>query len=72
MRWILLILVAVAAEPAAAQIPVTDVGAIVQLVSQLQALEQQVETARQQLAQAQSEFQAITGGRGMERLLARR
>lgn len=70
MRWILLILVAVAAEPAAAQIPVTDVGAIVQLVSQLQALEQQVETARQQLAQAQSEFQAITGGRGMERLLA--
>jgi type IV secretion system protein VirB5 len=70
MRWLLLILVALAAQAASAQIPVTDVGAIVQLVSQLQALEQQVETARQQLAQAQSEFQAITGGRGMERLLA--
>ena len=69
-KWLLPALVALAAHSAGAQIPVTDVGAIVQLVSQLQALEQQVETARQQLSQAQSEFQAITGGRGMERLLA--
>ena len=60
----------VAMHPARAQIPVTDIGAIAQLVSELQTLEQQVETARQQLAQAQSEYQAITGARGMERLLA--
>jgi type IV secretion system protein VirB5 len=60
----------VAMHPARAQIPVTDIGAIAQLVSELQTLEQQVETARQQLAQAQSEYQAITGDRGMERLLA--
>lgn len=60
----------VAMHPASAQIPVTDIGAIAQLVSELETLEQQVETARQQLAQAQSEYQAITGSRGMERLLA--
>ena len=59
----------VAGGAAHAQIPVTDVGAILQLVSQFQTLEQQLETARQQLQQAQSEFQSITGGRGMERLL---
>lgn len=60
----------VAMHSAKGQIPVTDIGAIAQLVSELQTLEQQVETARQQLAQAQSEYQAITGGRGMERLLS--
>jgi type IV secretion system protein VirB5 len=58
-----------AAESAAAQIPVTDIGAIAQLVSELETLQQQVQTARQQLAQAQSAYQAMTGGRGMERLL---
>ena len=57
-------------QSAMAQIPVTDIGAIGQLVSELQALEQQVETARRQLAQAQSEYQAITGARGTEHLLA--
>ncbi len=62
---------ALAASGAAhAIIPVTDVGAILQLITQLQVLEQQVETARHQLEQAQSEFQSMTGGRGMERLLA--
>src|SRR6185312_12497122 len=73
-RWALSTLLVlagcVAMHPARAQIPVTDIGAIAQLVSELQTLEQQVETARQQLAQAQSEYQAITGGRGMERLLS--
>jgi type IV secretion system protein VirB5 len=67
----LLALVGCAAMHSAwAQIPVTDIGAIAQLVSELQMLQQQVETARQQLAEAQSEYQAITGNRGMERLLA--
>jgi type IV secretion system protein VirB5 len=60
----------IAGYPAAAIIPVTDVGAIVQLISQLQVLEQQVETAKRQLDQAQSEYQSITGGRGMEQLLS--
>ena len=60
----------VAGYPAEAIIPVTDVGAIVQLISQLQVLEQQVETAKRQLDQAQSEYQSITGGRGMEQLLS--
>ena len=60
----------IAMHAARGQIPVTDIGAIAQLVSELQTLQQEVETARQQLAQAQSEYQAITGARGMERLLA--
>ncbi len=59
-----------ASGTAQAIIPVTDVGAILQLISQLQVLEEQVETARHQLEQAQSEFQSMTGGRGMDRLLA--
>lgn len=60
----------VAGHPAGAIIPVTDVGAIVQLISQLQVLEQQVETAKRELEQAQSEYQSITGDRGMEQLLS--
>jgi len=67
---VFVVVACVALRPAAAIIPVTDVGAIVQLISQLQVLEQQVETARRQLEQAQSEYQSITGGRGMERLLS--
>lgn len=48
---------------ARAQMAVIDIGAIVQLVHQLRTLEQQ-------LTQARSAYEAITGGRGMERLLA--
>ena len=48
---------------ARAQMAVIDIGAIVQLVNQLRTLEQQ-------LTQARSAYEAITGGRGMERLLA--
>lgn len=69
-RKVLAASLCLAAGTAGAQIPVTDVGAIVQLVSQLQALEQQVDTARKQLVEAQSELDSMTGGRGMERLLA--
>jgi type IV secretion system protein VirB5 len=53
-----------------AQIPVTDVGAIVQLVTEVNTLEQQLSTARQNLAQAQLQYQSMTGPRGMEQLLA--
>jgi type IV secretion system protein VirB5 len=53
-----------------AQFAVIDVASVTQLISQLQTLEQQLATARSQLAQAQAQYQAITGARGMERLLA--
>jgi type IV secretion system protein VirB5 len=56
--------------PAQAQIPVTDVGAIVQLVTEVNTLEQQLNAARQNLAQAQQQYQSMTGTRGMEQLLA--
>lgn len=57
-------------QPAHAQFAVIDVASIVQLVQQVEQLKQQVDTARSQLAQAQSEYAAITGGRGMEQLLS--
>lgn len=57
-------------RPAHAQFAVIDVASIVQLVQQVEQLKQQVDTARSQLAQAQSEYAAITGGRGMEQLLS--
>ncbi len=65
-----ILLAGVMVTSASAQIPVTDVGAIADLVSQLQTLEHQVATAEKQLEQAQQEYQAKTGGRGMEQLLS--
>src|SRR5882724_13159255 len=59
-----------AAPAARAQFAVIDVGAITQLIAQVQILEDQLTTAREHLAQAQAEFNSITGGRGMERLLS--
>jgi type IV secretion system protein VirB5 len=53
-----------------AQIPVTDVGAIIQLLTEVNTLEQQLNTARQNLAQAQQQYQSMMGSRGMEQLLA--
>src|SRR5262249_5009967 len=58
-----------AAPAARAQFAVIDVGAITQLIIQAQTLEEQLATARDHLAQARAEFESITGGRGMERLL---
>jgi type IV secretion system protein VirB5 len=57
-------------RPAHAQFAVIDVASLGQLVNEVQQLEQQVATARSQLAQAQSEYAAITGGRGMQLLLS--
>jgi type IV secretion system protein VirB5 len=58
------------AVPAArAQFAVIDVGAITQLIAQAQILQDQLTTAREHLAQARTEFDSMTGGRGMERLL---
>lgn len=57
-------------RPAHAQFAVIDVASLGQLINEVQWLEQQVQTARSQLSQAQSEYAALTGGRGMEQLLS--
>jgi len=64
-----LVLLSGMASTAQAQFAVIDVASISQLVSEVQVLEQQLETARSELTQAQSEYQSITGARGMEGLL---
>lgn len=70
-RRLLAVLVASVAAPAAhAQFAVIDVGAITQLVQQVTTLKEQLETAQKQLSQAQMQYQSMTGGRGMEGLLA--
>ena len=53
-----------------AQWAVIDVGAIAQLIEQIATMQQQLETARNTLRQAEQQFRATTGGRGMERLLS--
>jgi len=55
---------------ARAQFAVIDVASLSQLVSEVQVLEQQLTTARSELTQGQTEYQAISGARGMGRLLA--
>jgi type IV secretion system protein VirB5 len=59
-----------AAPRAPAQWAVIDVQALVQLMQQVQTLNQTLTTARGQLAQAQQEFQSISGNRGMQNLLS--
>jgi len=66
---IVLLLVGVAPR-AHAQFAVIDVSSIAQLIQQAETLNQALNTARSQLAQAQQEFQAITGNRGMQNLLS--
>jgi type IV secretion system protein VirB5 len=63
--WICLLV----APAARAQFAVIDVGAITQLLAQVQLLENQLKTAQQHLSQAQQAFASTTGGRGMEQLL---
>src|SRR5262245_23854497 len=53
-----------------AQWAVIDVGAIAQLVQQVATMQQQLETAKSHLTEAQNEFASITGTRGMESLLS--
>lgn len=52
-----------------AQWAVVDVGAIAQLVEQLQTMQQQLDTARHQLSEQRAHYTAITGSRGMQQLL---
>lgn len=60
----------VAAPRVEAQVAVIDVHAIAQLATEINTLQNQLVTARNHLAAAQAEFASITGGRGMEQLLA--
>lgn len=56
--------------PAHAQIPVTDVGAITQLIMQLEQQYEQLDVAQDQLAQVEETNAVLTGSRGMQRLLS--
>jgi type IV secretion system protein VirB5 len=58
------------ATSASAQMAVIDIRAITQMAQQLRVLQDQLANARNQLTQAQAQFAALTGTRGMERLLA--
>jgi type IV secretion system protein VirB5 len=56
--------------PAAhAQWAVIDVGAIAQLVQEVQTLQQALTTAQSELQQAQQAYRSISGARGMDQLL---
>ena len=70
-RWasISLILCVAAAPAAHAQWAVIDVGAIAQLLQEVQTLRQQLVTAQAQLNQAESALATMTGNRGMQLLL---
>ena len=67
---VLMLLMIAAARPAAAQWAVIDVSAIQQLIQQYEVLEQQLTTLRSQLTQAQQQYAALTGQRGMQQLLS--
>jgi type IV secretion system protein VirB5 len=71
-RWISICLIlCVAAAPAAhAQWAVIDVGAIAQLLQEVQTLRQQLVIAQAQLNQAESALATMTGNRGMQLLLS--
>jgi type IV secretion system protein VirB5 len=57
-------------RPASAQWAVIDVSSIQQLIQQYEVLEQQLETLRSQLSQAEQQYAALTGQRGMQQLLS--
>lgn len=62
LLWVGLVSLLWPADEAMAQMPVIDVAAVLQLVNQIKVLDQQ-------LLQAKSEFDSITGDRGMQLLL---
>lgn len=69
-RWLIaMVLMSMTAMPARAQWAVVDAPAIVQLIQEVQSMQEEVQTARDQLTQARQALQTMTGGRGMERLI---
>jgi len=70
-RVLIAALLAILIAPMAhAQFAVIDAASIVQLVRQVATMEQQLTTLESQLRQAQAQYQAITGDRGMQNLLS--
>jgi type IV secretion system protein VirB5 len=67
---VLILACTLTATSASAQMAVIDIRAITQMAQQLRVLQDQLANARNQLTQAQAQFAALTGTRGMERLLA--
>jgi type IV secretion system protein VirB5 len=71
VRMLAACIVSLAAVPAAwAQWAVVDVPATVQLIQEVQTTAQQLQTAKDQLLQAQQALQTMTGNRGMQQLLS--
>lgn len=72
VRYLLVCIVAgLGITPVAhAQWAVVDVGAIAQLVQQVNTMRQQLETTRDQLQQTRATLDSMRGGRGMEQLLS--
>jgi type IV secretion system protein VirB5 len=68
--WICPIIFIASAPAARAQWAVIDVGAIAQLMQEVQTLRQQVLTAQAQLSQAENALATMTGNRGMQLLLS--
>ena len=68
--WGCAILSLAAAPAARAQWAVVDVGAITQLIQEVQTMSQQLVTAEAQLQQAKNTLQSMSGGRGMQTLLS--
>jgi type IV secretion system protein VirB5 len=68
--WICAVLSLGAAPAARAQWAVIDVGAIAQLIQEVQTMGQQLITAEAQLQQAKNTLQSMSGGRGMQTLLS--
>ena len=70
-RVLIAALLAILIAPMAhAQFAVIDAASIVQLVRQVATMAQQLTTLESQLRQAQAQYQAITGDRGMQNLLS--
>ena len=67
---LMFVICATGMSAAHAQFAVIDVASVTQLISEVQTLEQQLATARADLAQAQQTYQSTVGDRGMERLLS--
>jgi type IV secretion system protein VirB5 len=68
--WVCLTISLAAAPAARAQWAVIDVGAITQLIQEVQTMSQQLITAQAQLQQAKSTLQSMSGARGMQMLLS--
>jgi type IV secretion system protein VirB5 len=70
LSLVAVILALAVTAPANAQWAVIDAPAIVQLIQQVKEMEQEVQTAENQLSQAKLALQTMTGDRGMELLLS--